>query len=63
MADTSKPWNEYHGLHEGDMMDELAEHDHYVHGVPLAEARAALDTYEPEQLRKAWWYAIGRHNT
>lgn len=57
-----EPWNSWHGLHEGDMLEELVEHDSVRFGVPEQEAREALSTYADEDLRKAWWYAIGRHN-
>ena len=55
-----KPWNSWRGLHEGEMLEELVEHDHVRFGIPVAEAREALETYDNEALRKAWWDAIGR---
>lgn len=58
---TKHPWNEYHGLTEGDMIEELVEHDTVRFEVPEAEVRAALVTYAPEEVRRSWWYAIGRH--
>lgn len=61
-ASTRDPWNEYHGMTEGDMIDELVEHDSVRFGIPSDEARDALLTYDTEMIRKAWWYAIGRHN-
>lgn len=61
--DVTLPWNEYHGLTEGDMLDELVEHDNQRFGVPEAEARITLESYNSEEIRKAWWYAIGRHTT
>ena len=62
IQNTSKPWNEYHGLTEGDMLKELVEHDSVRFGIPEEEARATLLTYTNEEIRKAWWYAIGRHD-
>ena len=59
---TNDPWNNWRGLTEGDMVDELVEHDSVRFGIPASEAREALETYDSEMVRKAWWYAIGRHD-
>ena len=59
---TRDPWNDYLGMTEGDMVDELVEHDSFRFGIPAKEARDALGTYDNEMIRKAWWYAIGRHS-
>ena len=58
----TQPWNSWRGMHEGDMLEELVEHDSVRFGIPEAEAREALLDYDDEDIRKAWWYAIGRHN-
>ena len=69
----AEPWNNFLGLHEGEMAEELAEYETYC----IASHTDSMDTealYEeslvgwlkqaesqPEAVRKAWWYSIGRH--
>jgi hypothetical protein len=57
------PWNEWRGVTEGEMLEELVGYDVHMFHVPAEEAREALEKYHTEELRKAWWYAIGRFNT
>ena len=60
----NKPWDRKSwggDFNEGDMLEELVEHDSVRYGVPVEEAREQLNQYELEELRVAWWYAIGRH--
>lgn len=69
---SSKPWNSWLGLHEGDMALEMAELDMAARG-RLSDSeglkRDVVDRWEerakddPEGVRVAWWYAIGRHTT
>lgn len=53
-----KPWNEWHGLTEGDMIDELVELD-VSHG--HTNTREHWEGMRPEAIRIGWWVEIGRH--
>jgi len=58
---TTEPWNEWHGLTEGDMLVELAEHEQLTCGIDYRLSYAFWSQKDHEEIRKAWWEAIGRH--
>ena len=56
----TEKWNEWHGLTEGDMVQELVELDEQ-YDVPRKEAEEYWDRQNDEFIRKSWWMEIGRH--
>lgn len=56
--------NTYKGLHEGDMLEELIEHDMHLCGSTEEAARGYWERLyqrgELEQIRISWWNAIGK---
>lgn len=54
-------WNDWHGLTEGDMVDELVERDVVCYSEDPLKARAYWDRRSDEQIRKSWWMEIGRY--
>lgn len=57
---STEPWNEWYGMTEGDMIDELVEQDRLLFGIAESKSRPLWANMDQEAIRKAYWYAIGR---
>jgi len=66
---SSKPWNNWHGLTEGDMVVEMAEYAVGPESLSKGLYQGAYNKYylmaceRPEALRKLWWETIGQYST
>ncbi len=58
---SKEPWNQWRGLHEGEMAAEIAELDFVSLGLPTTKEEI-LANNTGEQVRMMWWLTIGRHN-
>ena len=57
-----KPENEWHGMTEGDMLDELVEKDVHQFNVDPKMAREAFLGFTPDEIRHIYYKEIGRFN-